>query len=98
MSKLYYTEPSDEIFNEVKQASIDLWTERYPEDTSPFYAKEKVEQIEPLQNIQDNIMSIVARFDSENMKLLAEKLSPEARQALRDRMIDGGNPEYLIAF
>jgi len=33
MSKLYYTAPSDEIFNEVKQASIDLWTERYPEDT-----------------------------------------------------------------
>jgi len=30
------------------------------------------------------------------MRLLAEKLSPEARQALRDRMIDGGNHEYLI--
>jgi hypothetical protein len=97
-AKLYYTAPSDEIFNEVKKASMDLWIERYPEATSPFYAKEKVSEIEPLQNINDNVMSIVARFDSTNMRSLAEKLSPEARQAIRERMIDGGNPEYMIPF
>jgi hypothetical protein len=77
---------------------MDLWIERYPEATSPFYAKEKVSEIEPLQNIGDNVMSIVARFDSFNMQHLAEKLSPEARQALRDRMIDGGNEEWTIPF
>lgn len=96
--QLYYTAPSDKIFNEVKQACIDLWIERYPEETSPFYAKEKVERIEPLQNIKDNVMSIVARFDNENMRLLSKKLSPESREALRDRMIDGGAPSYLIPF
>jgi hypothetical protein len=98
MSKLYYSAPSDEIFNEVKQASMELWVERYPEATSPYYAKEKVAGIERLQNVQDNVMSIVARFDSENMRLLANKLSPEARAALRERMVDGGNPEYSIPF
>ena len=97
-AKLYYTAPSDEIFNEVKKASMDLWIERYPEATSPYYAKEKVEGIEPLQNVGDNVMSIVARFDSSNMRFLAEKLSPEARKALRDRMIDGGNDKWSIPF
>lgn len=96
--KLYYTAPSDEIFNEVKKASMDLWTEKYPEATSPFYAKEKVSEIEPLQNIQDNVMSIVARFDSKNQRNLAEKLSPEASRAIGDRMIDGGNEMWNIPF
>lgn len=98
MAELYYTAPSEEVFEEVKKASMDLWIEEYPEETSPFYAKEKVEQIKGLTNIQDNVMSIIARFDHINMQKLAEKLSPEARQALRERMIDGGNPEDLIPF
>jgi hypothetical protein len=55
MSKLYYTAPNDKIFEEVKKASIDLWIERYPEATSPYYAKEKVAEIEPLQNVSDNV-------------------------------------------
>ena len=97
-SKLYYTAPSDEIFEEVKQKSIELWTERYPEETSPFYAKEKVEGIRNLQNVSDNVMSIVARFDSQNQALLAHKLSSEARDAIRYRMIDGGNDEWMIPF
>ena len=98
MTKLYYEAPNDEIFNEVKKACIDLWIETYPEETSPYYAKEKVSEIEPLQNVSDNVMSIIARFDSNNMRNLAEKLSSEARLALRERMIDGGNPEYTIPF
>jgi len=97
-ARLYYTAPSDEIFDEVKQKSMDLWIERYPEDSSPFYAQEKVSEIKDLRNIKDNVMSIVARFDSDNMKNLSEKLSAEARTALRERMIDGGNPLYSIPF
>ena len=98
MSKLYYTAPSDEIFEEVKKASMDLWTERYPEETSPFYAKEKTDRIKDWQNVGDNVMSLVAMFDSYNMELLAEKLGVEAREAIRERMIDGGNQEYTIPF
>lgn len=98
MTKLYYTAPSDEIFEEVKKASMDLWIEEYPEEINPIYAKEKVGQIENLTNIKDNVMSIVAKFDHINMQKLAVKLSPEARQALRERMLDGGNLEHLIPF
>jgi hypothetical protein len=32
------------------------------------------------------------------MASLAEKLSPETRQAIRERMIDGGNEEWMIPF
>ena len=98
MTKLYYEAPSDEVFEEVKKASMELWAEEYPEATSPFYAKEKISEIENLGNIQDNVMSIIARFDSGNMAKLADKLSQEARLAIRERMIDGGNPEYSIPF
>lgn len=72
-----------------------MWKEK---DSHPSYIEEKVSDIERIGNIQDNVMSIVARFDSGNMALLAEKLSPEARTALRERMVDGGNPEYMIPF
>ncbi len=35
-------------------------------------------------------------FDINNQSKLAEKLNPETRQAVKDRMIDGGNsPEYI---
>ncbi len=98
MSKLYYTAPNEEQFEEMKAKAIELWTERYPADKSPFYAEEKVNRIKDIQNVQDNFMYMVAMFDSNNQALLAEKLSPETRMAVRERMIDGGNPEYLIAF
>ena len=98
MTKLYYEAPSDEIFEEVKKVSMDLWTKEYPEETSPYYAKEKVAEIEPLTNISDNVMGIVARFNHTNMRKLANKLSDKARQALRERMIDGGNDPMYIPF
>jgi hypothetical protein len=94
-SKLYYTAPSDEIFNEVKNACIELWKSK---NAHPSYENEKVERIKDIGNIKDNVMFMVAMFDDGNMSLLAEKLSDEAREALRDRMIDGGNPSYLIPF
>lgn len=98
MEKLYYTAPSDEIFNEVKEKSIELFAERYPEEISPQYAQEKISRIKDWDNIQDNVMSMVAMFDDNNQRLLAEKLSEQARQAIKERMVDGGMPEYLIHF
>lgn len=98
MSQLYYTAPNDEQFNELKQKAMELWVERYPETTSPHYAREKVSKIEDIANVSDNFMYIVAMFDQDNQALLAEKLSTETRQSIKDRMINGGQPEYLIAF
>ena len=95
MSKLYYTAPSDEIFEEVKQKAIEVWS-KY--DNQYGYVDEKVGQIKDIRNIKDNVMFIVAMFDSNNQKKLADKLSDETRKALRERMIDGGSPEYTIEF
>ena len=93
MPKLYYIPPSEEIFNEVKAKCIEIW--RGYDDTYG-YATEKIDEIKDLQNIQDNVMFIVAQFDHINMEKLANLLSDEARTALRERMMSGGNsPEYI---
>ena len=95
MPRLYYTPPSDEIFEEVKTKSIEVWSEK---NSHPSYIDEKVDKIKSMENIEDNVMYIVAMFDEENMKLLADKLSTEAKTAIRGRMINGGCPDYLIPF
>jgi|TARA_B110000908_G_C10217865_1_gene433712 hypothetical protein len=95
-AELYYTTPSQEIFDEVKTKSIEVWKENYSDEFG--YVKEKTESIINLNNIKDNVMSIVARFDNSNQYKLATKLSVESRKAIRDRMIDGGTPQQYIMF
>lgn len=98
MTRLYYTTPEHDVFNEVKNKAIDVWIEMYPEDNHPFYAKEKVDRIKDMGNVSDNLMYIVAMFDLENQLILANRLSDNSRKAIRERMIDGGNQPELIVF
>ena len=100
MTTIYYTPPSDAIFEEVKQKAIEIWSEYANEfGYDEFgYVDSKIERIKDMKNIQDNVMYIVAMFDMNNQIKMAEKLSEEARKALRERMIDGGNSEYTIPF
>lgn len=93
--KLYYTPPTDEQFNELKEKVIEIWQEY---DNKFGYVDEKVGRIKDMGNIQDNFMYIVAMFDSSNQRKLAGKLSKETREAVRARMIDGGSSEEYIAF
>jgi len=92
---MYYTPPSEEIFQEVKRQAIEVWIET---NSVPMYTDEKIAKVIDIANIEDNFMYMVAMFDSKNQMKLAKKLSAEARQAIRERMIDGGNPQHLIAF
>ena len=94
-TELYYTAPSDEIFDEVKVKALQLWATY---DNQFGYVDEKTQLIVNIKNVADNVMFIVAMFDSDNHRRLAEMLSQEARQALRERMIDGGNPSESIPF
>jgi len=96
MSKLYYTPPEQEMFDEVKKWSIDLWQKRYPEKEHPFYAKEKIDKIKDLQNISDNFMYIVAMFDEENQRFLAMNLMAETRQSIHNRIVSGGGNDYIF--
>lgn len=95
MSKLYYTPPKQELFDEVKQKAKEVWFEGYDDQR---YLEEKVGRIDGLQNVGDNFMYIVAMFDIHNQGRLAVKLSEETRNAVRERMIDGGNPPEYIRF
>jgi hypothetical protein len=93
----YYTPPTDEIFNEVKSVCIELWKEVDIDNDKFGYATEKINRIKDITNISDNFMYMVAMFDISNQQLLANKLSDDARQAIKERMIDGGNlPEYIV--
>jgi len=94
MTKLYYTAPTDEQFEELKEKAIEIWT---PMGDEPSYAQGKINQIKDLQNIRDNFMYMVAMFDNNNQCKLALLLSEDTRKAVRDRMIDGGQPiEYIM--
>lgn len=89
---LYYTAPSDEHFEEVKAKAIEIW-KTY--DDTYGYATEKVERIKDIRNVSDNFMFIIAMFDHNNQSKLASMLSPECKEEVNKRMIDGGNPpEY----
>lgn len=92
MSKLYYTPPTDQQFNEVKEKSIKIWNTY---DNQFGYVDEKVNRIKDIKNIEDNFMYMIAMFDGDNQAKLAQLLTDETRKAVSDRMIDGGNPpEY----
>lgn len=94
-AELYYTAPSDEIFEEVKEKSIEVW-EDY--DNTYGYVDEKRERIKPIPNVKDNLMYMVAMFDSSNQYKLSRKLSAQARAEIRTRMLDGGTPVEYIYF
>jgi hypothetical protein len=92
-AKLYYTAPPLEQFEELKVAALGIWNS-YEEP----YRSEKVSRVEPIQNIQDNFMYLVAMFGINNQRKLAAALSEGTRKAVRDRMIDGGNEPAFIPF
>jgi hypothetical protein len=98
MAKLYYMPPSDELFEEVRKAAMELWKEVDTDNDKYGYATEKINCIKDIKNVEDNFMYMVAMFDIYNQGKLADVLSEEAREAIRDRMLDGGQPEMLIPF
>ena len=85
MSELYYTAPSDDIFEEVKKEAMKIWAEY--EDP---YKSEKINTIKDLKNVSDNVMYIIAMFDWVNQHKLARRLSPETKEAIFDRLATGG--------
>ena len=95
MTELYYTAPSDEIFKEVQEAAIRIWMTY---DDTYGYATEKAECVKNLTNVSDNLMYIVGMFDLPNQGRLGNELGEEAKLAIRERLLEGGAPEELIAF
>jgi len=98
MTKLYYTPPRQELFEAVKSRAMELWKEVDTDNDKYGYATSKINQIKDIENVGDNFMYIVAMFDINNQRKLADRLAQETRDAVRERMIDGGNPEEYIVF
>jgi uncharacterized secreted protein with C-terminal beta-propeller domain len=84
--ELYYIAPSDEIFEEVKVRAIQIWKEIAKENLHPGYLQEKLERIENLENISDNMMYIVAMFDMMRQVKLFLSVSPKTREAIFQRL------------
>ncbi len=95
MTKLYYTPPTDEQFNELKEKAIEIWSTMGDE---PSYSQEKIGRIKDIANVEDNFMYTVAMLDQNNQRKLASKLSDETRGAVAERIKDGGSPDYHNVF
>lgn len=94
MSKLYYTAPSDEAFEEMKRESIELWKSK---GNIGGYSDEKIARIKDIGNIQDNFMYMLSMFDQNNQRKVISNLTFSTQQAVRERMLSGGNsPEDLM--
>lgn len=82
--KEYYTAPSDEVFEDIKQASILLW-KTY--DDTYGYASGRVERIKNIQNYKDNYAFMVALFDPINQLKLSFAVNRQDTRALLTGLI-----------
>lgn len=85
-AELYYTAPSDEIFEEVKREALKIW-----EEYEDPYKSDKIGRIKDIKNVSDNLMFIIAMFDWVNQHKLARRLSREAKDAIFDRLATSGS-------
>ncbi len=90
--RLYYTPPDDDQFDDMKLACARLW---YQIADHIGYAHEKVERIINLQNIRDNFMYMLAMFDMNNQRKIAERLSADTLESVNERLLDGGS-DYTL--
>src|ERR1035438_7697004 len=76
-----YTAPSEEIFNQIKAASIIIWSGY---DNTYGYSDEKIGYIKPLKNIRDNYATIIGMFDYQNQEKLIDLLDGEAKRLVME--------------
>lgn len=86
----YYKAPSDEIFDEIKRASMVVWNTY---DDTYGYATEKINRIKDLKNIQDNAWYMVAMFDISNQLKLLLNLNKSAMKAVGEMLTWSHNQE-----
>lgn len=94
-AKLYYTPPSDECFENMKQCAIQVW-KNYDDEYG--YATGKINRIKDISNIEDNFMYILAMFDIVNQRKMGRLLEEKTKEEARARMIDGGQPAWAMPF
>lgn len=84
MQNDYYLPPSDEIFDLIKQKSIEIWKNH---DDTFRYATEKINRIKGIENINDNILFVIGMFDWCNQnRLLSSLQGTEAHSWLQAKL------------
>lgn len=84
--ELYYTAPSNEVFEEIKQESIKIW-QTY--DNTYGYVDEKVDRIKDIANVGDNWMYMVSMFDYPNRLKLYSVLKPSTVELIEEALSHG---------
>lgn len=72
----YYTAPPDDVFNEIKEAAIKIWSSY---DDTYGYATEKIGRIKDIENVKDNAWYMVAMFDQPNQCKLVSLVSDKTK-------------------
>jgi len=75
--------PSQEIFDDMKETAIQIWSSY---DDTYGYASEKIERVNNLDNIQDNAMVFYRMFDTQNQTIFFFKSSPEVRDYIKNNL------------
>ena len=79
----YYTAPPQEVFDEIKTAAIQIWSEY---DDQYGYASGKIGRIKDIENVKDNAWYMVAMFDGHNQQKLFTLVSDATRDMILDAM------------
>ena len=79
----YYTPPSQEVFDDIKQASIKVWQTM---DDTYGYATNKIKRIKDLENVQDNAWYMFAMFDIFNQAKLIDLVSPTTQEKIQEML------------
>lgn len=81
----YYVAPSDEIFEDIKQAAIALWMTF---DDTYGYATGKVDRIKDITNVRDNYAYMVAMFDHGRQNTLVHMLRRDETRDFVQALLD----------
>ena len=73
---------SDELFEEIKQASIKIWNDDY--NNAYGYVDEKLFTINQIHNIKDSYGALIGMFDVRNQEKLYNLVGNDAKE-----LIDG---------
>ena len=71
----YDDTPDQKVFNEIKEAAIDIWKlQEYPNNN--------LNRVKEIDNFKDNAWYIVAMFDIHNQAKLMEAVSEETKEQI----------------
>jgi hypothetical protein len=95
MENLYYQPPRQEVFEEVKEKAMLIWSEK---SNVGGYSSGKINAIKDLTNVKGNLMYIVSMFDLGNQIRLAGELTMKSNHEIYSRIKSGGGDDRFNPF